>query len=154
MERLTKRYIIKSLDSLPLNQAIHYERYYINDNLRIQKKKDKYEKEILDKNNVLISKIIIDEKEFNELKKQAYKEIIRDSYLYLNDLRVSIKKYYGDYEGLIRVEVSFETEEEMNNYKKEKWMGSEITNTPLAFDKDLSKINKEEFEKVLTLKEI
>ena len=33
----------------------------------------------------------------------------------------------------------------MNNYKKEKWMGNEITKSPLAFDKYLSKLNRKEF---------
>lgn len=37
-KRLTKRYIITTLDNLELSSPIRYERYYINDNLRIQKK--------------------------------------------------------------------------------------------------------------------
>ena len=52
MERLTKRYIIQSLDNLNLSKPIRYERYYINDHLRIQKREDAYQKEILDDNNV------------------------------------------------------------------------------------------------------
>ena len=35
MKRLTRRFIIKSLDGLSLSEAIRCERYYINDNLRI-----------------------------------------------------------------------------------------------------------------------
>ena len=38
MRRLTRRYIINSLDGLNLSEPIRYERYYIDDNLRIQKK--------------------------------------------------------------------------------------------------------------------
>ena len=38
MKRLTRRFIINSLDGLSLSEAIRYERYYINDNLRIQRK--------------------------------------------------------------------------------------------------------------------
>ncbi len=144
--RFTKRYIISSLDGLLLSTAIRYERYYINDNLRIQNKNGKLEKEVLDNNNI-IKKINISDDEFNLLKKQAYTMIIRDSYLYLNDDRVSIKKYHGKYDGLIRVEVNFTSLKEMNDYLKESWMGREITNTPLAFDKDLSKLNKDEFLK-------
>lgn len=49
------------------------------------------------------------------------------------------------YEGLNRVEVSFQTEEEMRDYHKKAWMGKEITSSPLAFDKDLSKLTQEEF---------
>ena len=33
----------------------------------------------------------------------------------------------------------------MKSYIKESWMGKEITNTPLAFDKYLSKLSREEF---------
>ena len=51
------------------------------------------EKEILI-DNIVLEKIVIDEKEFDDLKLQSNKTIIRDSYLYLLDSRVSIKKYY------------------------------------------------------------
>ena len=133
------------MDNLDLSDPIRYERYYISDNLRIQKKNDVYEKEILDDNNVVISKEKINKNEFNNLKQKAYKEIIRDSFLYLGDQRVSIKKYYGIYEELIRVEVSFSSKDEMNEYQKENWMGKEITDSPLAFDKYLSKLDREQF---------
>ena len=36
MRKLTRRFIIASLGNLNLNRPIRYERYYINDNLRIQ----------------------------------------------------------------------------------------------------------------------
>lgn len=143
--RLTKRYIIKSIDGLKLSDAIRYERYYINDNLRVQSKNNVLEKEILDKDNVIISKTNISEEEFNKLKKEAYSKIIRDSYLYLDDDRISIKKYLDKYEGLIRVEVKFNSIDEMNSYKIESWMEAEITNSPLAFDKYLSKLSEQEF---------
>lgn len=105
--RLTKRYIVETLDNIILSSPIRYERYYINDNLRVQKKDDKLEKEILDNENNIIQKIIISQKEYDLLKNRSYTKIIRDSYLYLNDKRVSIKRYYDNYEGLIRIEVKF-----------------------------------------------
>ena len=145
MERFTKRYIIQSLDNLNLSKPIRYERYYINDHLRIQKREDAYQKEILDDNNVLLKKENIKEEEFLDLKKQAYQEIIRNSYLYLEDEKISIKEYLEKYEGLFRVEVKFNTKEEMDSYQKESWMGKEITLSPLAFDKDLSKLSRNEF---------
>ena len=37
----------------------------------------------------------------------------------------------------------------MDLYIKERWMGEEITYSKLAFDKDLSKLNREEFLKEL-----
>lgn len=141
--RLTRRFIVKSLDDEWTKNPIKYERYYINDKLRIQKKNDVYEKEILNLNNEIVHKGIIAKEDFENLKKDAYAKIIRDSFL-VNDY-ISIKKYYGTYFGLIRVEVKFSSKEEMSNYIKENWMGSEITESPLAFDKYLSKLNRQEF---------
>ena len=147
--RLTRRFIVSSLDNISLSNPIRYERYYINDKLRIQKKDNYYEKETLDEQNVLLEKIVITEDEFLKLQSTAYSKIVRDSYLYLKNHNISIKKYYGDYEGLNRVEVKFMSKEEMDLYRKETWMGEEITFSPLAFDKDLSKLNREEFLKEL-----
>ena len=145
MERLTKRYIISSLNNINVNNPIRYERYYITNNLRIQNKNGILEKELLNDENVLINKIIIDLNEFNMFKEQSYSKIIRESYLYLDDNRVLIKKYFDNYEGLYRVEVKFSSKDEMDNYQKENWMGNDITNSLLAFDKDLSKLDREEF---------
>lgn len=147
--RLTRRFIVKELDNIELSNSIRYERYYINEKLRVQRKDNCYEKEVLDKENVLIEKKKIDKEEFDLLKEKAYSKIIRDSYLYLKDERVSIKKYYDIYEELNRVEISFSSKEEMDSYIKEAWMEKEITNSPLAFDKYLSKLNREEFLKEL-----
>lgn len=143
--RLTKRYIVETLDNIILSSPIRYERYYINDNLRVQKKGNKLEKEILDNENNIVEKMTISQNEFDLLKNKSYTKIIRDSYLYLNDERVSIKKYYDNYDGLIRIEVKFNSIKEMNTYQKELWMGKDITNTPLAFDKYLSKLTKDDF---------
>lgn len=148
--RLTKRYIIESIDGINLSKKVRYERYYIDDRLRIQKKDDLYEKEILNDENVVINKSKIPEEEFLYLKSKSYLKIIRDSYLYLKDNRVSIKKYYGEYNGLNRVEVKFLSKKEMEIYVKESWMGKEITFSPLAFDKELSKLSKEDFLKELS----
>ncbi len=148
--RLTKRYIVKNLEKLALSDPIRYERYYINDTLRIQKKENKLEKEILNEKNEIIEKSRISNQEFEELKGQAFKKIIRESYLYLKDERVSIKKYLEEFSGFNRVEVKFNTREEMESYQKEPWMGIKITNTPLAFDKDLSKLSQKEFFYELT----
>ena len=149
MRRLTKRYIINSLNNLNLSKPIRYERYYINDTLRVQKKGDKYQKEILDNYNNIIEKIDISRSEFLELKENSYSEIIRDSYLFLDDDRISIKEYLGKYIGLYRVEIAFNSFKEENEYVKESWIGQEITHSPLAFDKDLSKLSVDEFKREL-----
>lgn len=149
MRRLTRRYIINSLDGLNLSEPIRYERYYIDDNSRIQKKDNIYQKEKLDNDNNIIAKIDISENEFLNLKEKSYSEIIRDSYVLLNNNNISIKKYLGKYKGLFRVEVKFDSIDDMNNYNKEIWLGEEITNSPLAFDKYLSKLSDSDFHNEL-----
>lgn len=149
MRRLTRRYIINSLDGLNLSEPIRYERYYIDDNLRVQKRDNICQKEILDNDNNVIAKIDISENEFLNLKERSYSEIIRDSYVLLNNDNISIKKYLGKYEGLFRVEVKFDSIDDMNSYNKEIWMGEEITNSPLAFDKNLSKLSESDFRNEL-----
>ena len=146
MRKLTKRFIINSLNNLKLSNPIRYERYYINDNLRVQSKDNKFEKEILDDNNNVIEKIELSKMEFIELKKVSYSQIIRDSYIFLKDNRISIKKYLGKHIGLYRVEVTFNSIEERDGYIKEEWMGKEITQSPLGFDKELSKLSDNEFK--------
>ena len=110
---------------------------------------NKYQKEILDESNNIIERIDIFENEFLILKEKAYSEIIRDSYLFLEDSRISIKKYFGKYTGLYRAEVTFVSKEEESEYIKESWMGEELTSSPLAFDRDLSKLSNEEFKEEL-----
>lgn len=149
MRRLTKRFIINSLNNLNLSEPIRYERYYINDKLRIQKKDNKCQKEILDDYNNIIEKVDISEIEFLDLKRNSNSEIIRDSYLFLEDNRISIKRYLGKHLGLYRVEVNFNSIKEEKEFIKEKWMGQEITNSPLAFDKYLSKLSDNEFKEEL-----
>lgn len=148
MKRLTKRYLVEELPKENISEPWFYERYYINDNLRIQSKNNIFEKETISLNKKSIIEKITKE-EFITLQTKATKKIIRKSYLYLKDKRVSIKEYYQDYYPLIRAEVSFLSENEMNTYQKEAWMIKEITNTPLAFDSDLYKLTKEEFNGII-----
>lgn len=70
--RLTRRFLVKSLDNISLSNPMRYERYYINDKLRIQRKGNYYEKEILNEQNVLLEKSVITEEEFLKLKSTAY----------------------------------------------------------------------------------
>ena len=82
MRKLTKRYIISSLDGLNLSNPIKYERYYMSDTLRIQSKDNSYQKEILDEDNNIIEKIDISKDEFLKLKEKVNARIIRNSYLF------------------------------------------------------------------------
>lgn len=149
MRKLTKRYIISSLNGLNLSEPIEYERYYINDTLRIQRKNNLYQKETLDEDNNIIEKLEISKTDFLKLKENANTRIIRNSYLFLDDKRISIKEYLGRYVGLLRVEITFNSEKEEKLYRKEKWMGNEITDSPLAFDRYLCKLSEKEFKEEL-----
>ncbi|MDY4997405.1 MAG: hypothetical protein SO108_06895 [Bacilli bacterium] len=149
MRKLTKRYIISSLNGLNLSEPIEYERYYINDTLRIQRKNNLYQKETLDEDNNIIEKLEISKTDFLKLKENADTRIIRNSYLFLDDKRISIKEYLGRYVGLLRVEITFNSEKEEKLYRKEKWMGNEITDSPLAFDRYLCKLSEKEFKEEL-----
>ena len=55
------------------------------------------------------------------------------------------KKYYGDYIGLIRIEVKLNSEDDVLNYIPLDWFGKEITDSPLAFDSYLINLSKKEF---------
>lgn len=46
------------------------------------------------------------------MEEKAYAEIVRDSYVCLNDNRTSIKEYHSKLKGLLRVEVSFNSIDE------------------------------------------
>lgn len=104
--RLTKRYILNNLPNIELSEPLRYERYYIDNNTRIQCRGESYEKEVLD-NNIVIKKELISSNEFEKMKPNATKCIIRDSYLIKENANISIKKYYASYDGLIRIEVKF-----------------------------------------------
>lgn len=112
MRALAKRYTAESIDGLALSKPIRYERYYINDNLRVQKKGHKFQREILDDQNNISEKTEMTKDEFSDMKEKAYAEIVRDSYVYLNDNRTSIKEYHGKHKGLLRVEVLFNSIDE------------------------------------------
>ena len=148
MQRLTKRFIVKNIDNLNLSNSIIYERFYLPDQTVIQRKQDAYTKGTL-VNSDIINQIIISQTEFEKLKQSAKNRIIRKSYLYLDDSRISVKEYQDDLDGFIRAEVEFKTKSEMEDYHKESWMGQEITKTPLAFDSLLSTLDEDELSKLL-----
>ena len=148
MQRLTKRFIVKNIDSLNLSNPIIYERFYLPDQTVIQRKQDAYTKGTLTSVGI-INQTLISQTEFEKLKQSANNSITRKSYLYLDDNRVSIKEYQGNLEGFIRAEVEFKTKSEMEDYRKESWMEQDITAAPLAFDSLLSMLNKDELSKIL-----
>lgn len=153
---IERKFLPKQLPNLDKFVSIRYERCYIkntDDNqVRIQKKGQKYELET----KIKISDIefkkekkTITKEQFINLKEQSVKFIIRDSYLISHNPNITIKKYYGDYEGLYRVEVEFDSIEESKQYKIPKWIGEEITSTKLANDNKLILLDRNEFLEIL-----
>jgi CYTH domain-containing protein len=156
MQEIERKFLAKSLPDLSGKECISYERYFLKIESdfeeRIQKKGDKYEKERKFKTSNLsreTEKQEISKEDFDVFKKSASKSIIRDSYKISDTPNITIKIYHGDYEGLIRVEVEFSSEEEAKNFQSYDWMGKEITDTKLGKDAKLIQLTKKEFKDLL-----
>lgn len=154
---IERKFLVKSLPDFGYQKSIWYERYYLERGngieKRIQKKGDKYEFEELNEISELTRDKVrkeISEAEFNKLKADAKESIIRESYL-VQDFKpeISIKIYHGKYEGLIRAEIEFASEEDAINFEQPNWFGAEITNTPLGRDSRLLDLTSEAFKELL-----
>lgn len=150
MKEIERKFLIKDLPNLKDINPIRYERYFLNnddnDQVRIQKRDNKFELETKVKiSNVEYHKTKkeISEKEFLDLSRICTKEIIRESYLILPN--ITIKKYFGDYEGLVRAEIEYDVIEQLENIELPDWVGKEITGTELANDSKLIKLSRAEF---------
>src|SRR3989344_4263038 len=151
---IERKFLCTKLPDLSGHTPIHTERYYLPSLLsqekRIQKKNNIYELEELNDNSKLsrtTDKKEIDIEEYEKLKRESVGPIIRDSYNLLDDPKITIQIYQGDFKGLIRIEVEFESEEEANSFEPLNWFGEEITESPLGRDSKLIKLSHEEFEK-------
>jgi CYTH domain-containing protein len=153
---ITRKFLPKKLPNLEGKSKDTYERFYLyNQNsivIRIQKVNNKYELERKANESDLVregSKFEITKGEYEHLKKFAEASIQRDSYKIQEGPKIVLRIYYGDYEGLSRIEVNFDSEDEANLFIPMDWFGKEITGTPLAQDGHLLKLSKEEFTKLL-----
>lgn len=158
MREIERKFLVLKLPELNNIDPIHYERYIINDEankqVRIQKKDNSYELELKIKINDFEyekTKKNISKSEFKKLSASCHKSIIRDSYLVNTCPNITIKKYFGDYEGLIRAEVEYENAEQMQTFKLPEWLGNEITGTNLGNDNKLARLSRNEFLKTLHL---
>ena len=157
LNEIERKFIINNLPKLNLENKLIYKRYFIYSNegveIRIQQKGNQFELERKEKVTNLVSKkdkIIISNGEFEFFKSIVIKEIIRDGYIiYENDVKIDLKVYHGNFEGLIRAEVEFATEEEAQNFLIPKWFDKEITDSPLGRDSKLVDLSINEFNKIL-----
>lgn len=156
MIEIERKFSVKKLPNLSGIIPISYERYYLKIEPaleeRIQKKGDTFEhgiKQTLSDLSRTTTKTEITEHEFEFLKKQTLKSVLRESYCILENPKLSIKIYHGDHEGLIRAEVEFSSEKEAKNFVPYGWMGEDITNNPLGRDSRLLQLSSAEFKELL-----
>lgn len=157
---IEKKYFVENLPDLSGYTPIFYERYFLKEEkehqIRVQRKGDLYELETKirkivgkEENIYQKSKKEISKETFIELTKNCKKVVIRESYQ-LNDVpNVTLKVYHREYEGLARLEIEYEKEEQMKQYLIPSWAGKEITNSKLGMDVELIKLTKEEFLSLL-----
>lgn len=156
MNEIERKFLLTKLPKSLSPAPIQYERYFLkitpSYEERVQKKGDVYQREkkiVLSDTTRKTEKTTLSKQEFDTLKKTASKAIIRESYAFLEDTRITIKIYRGDYEGLSRAEVEFLSEEEAKQFAPLEWMGQEITHTALARDARIIQLSKEEFQRLL-----
>ncbi len=154
---IERKFLVKNMPNLSGKKSVPYERYYLTIKAdaeeRVQKKGDIYERESkIIKSNLSreTKREQITKDEFNSLKEFASKAIIRESYSLSIQPDITIKIYHGDYEGLVRAEVEFDTEKTARQFKPAEWMGEEITNTLLARDSGLAQLTRSEFKSLLS----
>ncbi|OGE30576.1 hypothetical protein A2631_03405 [Candidatus Daviesbacteria bacterium RIFCSPHIGHO2_01_FULL_44_29] len=157
MDEIERKFLIKKLPDLSDQTPILYERYYLRrgDDVedRIQLKGGKYEREILESVSSLARKkhkTTLTKGEFESLKQQASEVIIREGYQIKDIPNGTIKIYHGRFEGLIRAEVEFPSEEKAQAFKAPDWFGKEISDTPLSRDSRLLDLSDEDFKKLLS----
>lgn len=156
IKSITRKFLVNNLPDLSDKDKENYERYYLyiggSTVIRVQRIEDKYELERKINENDLVREgetMLITQEEFDGLKILAKQKIIRDSYLIQENPRIVIRVYHGDYKGLTRIEVNFQSIEESQNFTLPDWFGKEITNSALAQDGKLLRLTKEEFQILL-----
>jgi adenylate cyclase len=154
MNEIERKFLVKTIPDLSKVKKIEYERYYLyvgkGIELRIQRKSEEYELErkVATGNLSRTSDVCpLSKEEFDLLKKLSDKSIIRDAYQISDKPDISIKIYHGDYEGLVRAEFEFESEEEAKTFVPPEWCGKEITDSDLGRDSRLMGLEKDGFEK-------
>ena len=145
-DEIKRKFLVNQIPDLSGIVKTEHERYYLyrqnGIDLRIQRLNIKYELERkVEVSNLarVGEKIVITKEEFEILKRFCDGKIIRDSYQISKNTVLRI--YQGRFEGLIRVEVEFQGEDEAQSFNIPDWFGKEITETMLAKDSDLLKLS-------------
>lgn len=152
MNEIVRKFFPKKLPDLAGKKAVPFDRYILflenGVELRIQKNGDIYELERKIKNGEISRETFlcqITEGEFNLLKKLSIKNIVRESYVLQESPEIVLRFYKGDFEGLVRLEIDFNSEEEAKNFVPPIDYGVEITDSSLGMDGRLARLSKEKF---------
>jgi len=154
---IERKFFVRQLPFLEGIQPLHYERYILSKDedkeVRIQKVNDTYtyeEKSSVSDLERTRTKKEITKEEFEAIKAESNgKAVIRDRYNIGSNPEIAIQVYHGDFEGLVRAEVEFDTEEEATVFKPLDWMGEEMTGLPIARDATLIELSKSELDEYL-----
>ncbi len=157
---IERKFYVKTMPDLAGIKPQKYERYFLErgngTEIRISKVDDTYKYEVKREISSLErtrEKREITKEEFDRLKQGAHEAIIRDRYNISSNPHISpqiaIQIYHGRFEGLIRAEVEFETQEEALAFVPLPWMGDEMTGMPIARDSKLLDLTEEEFGKYI-----
>lgn len=154
---ITRKFLVKTLPDLSDKSKDVYQRYYLyNDNsivIRVQSINEDYELERKVNESDLVREgetVKITKDEFEVLKQYAKQSIQRDSYTIQDNPRIVLRVYHGEYEGLTRAEVNFDSEDEANSFEPLDWFDREITGSLLSQDGYLLQLSKDEFQELIT----
>lgn len=151
---IERKFFIKVMPDLSGIEPLRYERYFLKRDAGVEERISKvngkcfYEKksEVSNLERIREKKEITLE-EFEALKQSASVAIVRERYDISANPKISIQIYHGQFEGLIRVEVEFSSEEEASAFQPLPWMGQEMTGLPIARDAKLLDLSADEFKR-------
>lgn len=149
---IERKFFVKKMPDVSGAKPLQYERYFLERGkgreIRISKINDAYVYEEKSEVSVLErtrEKRNISKEEFDHLKQNASEAIIRERYNVSENPNIAIQVYHGRFEGLVRAEVEFDSEDEARAFTPLPWMGEEMTHLPIARDSRLLELAQEEF---------
>lgn len=155
---IERKFFVKQMPDLSGIKPLHCERYFLErieeKEVRISKVGSQYfyeEKSDLSDLERTREKREITKEEFDNLRQGAFEGLVRDKYNISDNPSIAIQVYHGRFEGLVRAEVEFDSEEQAKSFNPPLWMGEEMTGLPIARDSSLINLTDDEFKKYLKI---
>ena len=158
---IERKFLIEDITSLDLTKYKHKE--IIQDYLYIdlfsvirkrkivQDDKVQYKYTIkTDKNGISVNEIEreLSKEEYEKLLiNKNYKTLIKERYIipYLEDLKIELDIFKGEYDGIVFAEIEFKDEKQAYNTKLPKWFGKDISN--IITNSEMCFLDKEKVKK-------